>query len=592
MKYESNLTNIYNLESDDRLTLPDDTISVFEYDMIKGNLKGEKISGGNWIKLASMPAKVNVYWNSKYDRQTAKLLNESNRGVRILKQNDSLRLMTFQNFYIWTEGDLEDVENWTDKQRRLVIETSGAGAEIEALIANPSSDIYVDKVESVGDINHLINFGKKDTAVEAGKWAKDMKQDSSNAVSNTESIKENTTTSNENEATIIENLEALNTTQTSVKENLETANASLDTANASLDTANASLDTANASLDTANASLEAIKTEQSKQGTQLETSNANTKSAATSLLAIKDKQATDSLTLTNMSTNLMAINTNTQGLAKDSNLTDFKSANHTDLTNLDSNLTEFKGANHTDLTNLSSKIETGLSALSQGLQLLNLEATQQSIVEKINTINLQLNTLNTLLQNGLNTNIKYPNDLTLSIYSTNDIYTTLQKNHKWHMHSANTLNLKNVTTTTYNRNTFRYTIECNYQIEYEMLVSVYYNFSRPNTIPDLTAQEKIEIMKWWSDYGIINEISLYENAEGYQNIAELIDINILSENNLILNERINYETINTATKQNYGIYTNNQKLPERYIANRFRLIPLYINMYCKITKIYDKVVTQ
>lgn len=441
----SNISNTYNLSDDDRLTLPDDSIFVFNYDMIKGHLEGFKLQGGNYIKISKIPAKTKIYWNSKFHRYSAKLLDESNRGMRILKQNNDLIMMTFQNFYIWTEGDLSDIENWSENQRMLQIEISGVGAEITPLIANPSSDIYVDKVESVGDINHLMNFGKGNTAVEAGNWATKMRSEAQSTSTNTEAIKDNTANSNTNELNIISELESANTTLTDIKLEAIDTNTNLSGIDTELVSANTYLNTANTTLSSIDSTLSDIHTTEQEISTKLETSNANTQSSATSLLAIKDKQAQDSLTLTNISANLIATKNNTDSissLAKETTLQGFATATHTDLEANTTKLDDFKTANHTDLTTLTAKLETGLALLDSKLALLNLEATQQDIVSKINTINLQLNTMNTLLANGISTDSEMPSDYELTLSNAfltrssikTELTTTKKINHKWHYH--------------------------------------------------------------------------------------------------------------------------------------------------------------
>lgn len=111
-------------------------------------------------------------------------------------------------------------------------------------------------------------------------------------------------------------------------------------------------------------------------------------------------------------------------------------------------------------------LEAGL--ITQGQGLLNLESTQQQLLEKINTINLQLNTLNTLMQSNLEERI--PDDLTIGVtaFPATALWTVPQAEvHIPHIHIFLPLKTSSVETNSI-ANLFLCGITCNYQCEWEI----------------------------------------------------------------------------------------------------------------------------
>lgn len=117
--------------------------------------KAKEITGGNYIKLVNADfANVSIYFNTKKDRSTAKILNNSNRGL-IWKEANPItgEAYLYNNFYIWTEGT-----STTD----LVLEVSSNGEILTPLLGNTAvSEAYIQGVTTQAQIN--VNDALKNT---------------------------------------------------------------------------------------------------------------------------------------------------------------------------------------------------------------------------------------------------------------------------------------------------------------------------------------------------------------------------------------------------------------------------------------------
>lgn len=122
-------------KNDTGLTLEDNLISTLEWDISeKGHLNAFEYTGGNYIKLTKIPRGVKIYWNTKNDRAGAMLLDELNRGVKVSKQNKYGQLMNYRNYYLWSEGELSEIETDTT----IILEFTGKGVEVEYLLGTTS----------------------------------------------------------------------------------------------------------------------------------------------------------------------------------------------------------------------------------------------------------------------------------------------------------------------------------------------------------------------------------------------------------------------------------------------------------------------
>lgn len=115
------------------LTLEDNLITTLEWNIQeKGHLTAFEYAGGNYIKLTKIPKGIKVYWNTKNDRASAMLLDDINRGVKVSKQNKNGQLMTYRNYYLWSEGTLAEDET----NPNIILEFTGKGVEVEYLLGS------------------------------------------------------------------------------------------------------------------------------------------------------------------------------------------------------------------------------------------------------------------------------------------------------------------------------------------------------------------------------------------------------------------------------------------------------------------------
>lgn len=461
----------------ENLTLKDDIISSFKYDMINGNLEGFKIAGGNYIKISQLPIKTRVYWNSRYDKNSAKLLNESNRGARILQYSESGVPLTYQNYYIWTEADLSDVDTWLDWQRELVIEVSGLGGEVTYDVANPASEIRVESLQQISVIRELQNLGSGSDRVEAGSWAKNMIEKATNNEVNTR------------------NLPAINSSILLSK-----------------DENNARLDNINNSLQT----LQDLEVKLANIDSKLIDSNDNQQEMLNQNSSIKEAilqgnvNTLNTAGLTNQVKNLL-VTTNDTLNAIDTKISDFKTSSDEKLDNISQEATLQE--TNTSLRGISDKlgdsndnfVET-INAINQGnvnlanietqARLLNLETTQQEILTQLQTANIQLNNINSSLQGG--TGGEYiPSDLVLNVeayqyYTDGNTATNLQKISQytktvdlWQSPNKKITFRRNINATTLNipaisQEKSVFTFETNYLVKLKLTLEIAYQFERGN----------------------------------------------------------------------------------------------------------------
>lgn len=461
----------------ENLTLKDDIISSFKYDMINGNLEGFKIAGGNYIKISQLPIKTRVYWNSRYDKNSAKLLNESNRGARILQYSESGVPLTYQNYYIWTEADLSDVDTWLDWQRELVIEVSGLGGEVTYDVANPASEIRVESLQQISVIRELQNLGSGSDRVEAGSWAKNMIEKATNNEVNTR--------------------------------NLPTINSSI---LLSKDENNARLDNINNSLQT----LQDLEVKLANIDSKLIDSNDNQQEMLNQNNSIKEAilqgnvNTLNTAGLTSQVKNLL-VTTNDTLNAIDTKISDFKTSSdekldnitqettlqetNTNLGSIDNKIQE-SNANLTTINDNITASNEKLEAIDTQTRLLNLETTQQEILTQLQTANIQLNNINSSLQGG--TGGEYiPSDLVLNVeaypyYTNGNTATNLQKISQyekirdfWLSPNKKVSFYRRITATTLNipalnQGTQVFNFTTNYLVKLKMIIQLTYNFERGN----------------------------------------------------------------------------------------------------------------
>lgn len=461
----------------ENLTLKDDIISSFKYDMINGNLEGFKIAGGNYIKISQLPIKTRVYWNSRYDKNSAKLLNESNRGARILQYSESGVPLTYQNYYIWTEADLSDVDTWLDWQRELVIEVSGLGGEVTYDVANPASEIRVESLQQISVIRELQNLGSGSDRVEAGIWAKNMLEKATNNEVNTRNL---TTINN----SILSLKDENNTGLGAINDSLQTLQ-DIEVRLANIDSkAVDSNDNQQEMINQNNSIKEAIL-----QG------NVNTLNTAGLTSQVKNLLVTTNDTLNAIDTKISDFKTSSdEKLDNISQEATLQEAN----TNLSSINNKIQEANN-NLTTINDNVTTSnekLEAIDTQARLLNLEATQQEILTQLQTANIQLNNINSSLQGG--TGGEYiPSDLVLNVeaypyYTNGNTATNLQKISQytkkvdlWQSPNKKITFRRDINATTLNipaisQEKSVFTFETNYLVKLKLTLEIAYQFERGN----------------------------------------------------------------------------------------------------------------
>lgn len=139
--------------------LEDSYISPFRWDIVtQGHMEGVECVGGNCIKLAKIPNGISVYWNSKNDFETACLLDDINRGLKIIEMGCKT-YKQFRNFYFWSVGEISDEVTDTE----IIIEISGNAPHIEYFLSSPSNIGVIGKVDVIGKIENVENVGNVPT---------------------------------------------------------------------------------------------------------------------------------------------------------------------------------------------------------------------------------------------------------------------------------------------------------------------------------------------------------------------------------------------------------------------------------------------
>lgn len=115
------------------LTLEDNLITTLEWNIQeKGHMNALEYIGGNYIKLTKIPKGIKVYWNTQNNRAGAMLLDDVNRGVKVSKQNKFGQLMTYRNYFLWSEGEIGPDES----NPNIILEFTGKGVEVEYLLGS------------------------------------------------------------------------------------------------------------------------------------------------------------------------------------------------------------------------------------------------------------------------------------------------------------------------------------------------------------------------------------------------------------------------------------------------------------------------
>lgn len=559
----NNLTNNYILEHDNRLTLPENTIETFNYDMKNGHLRGKVIGGGNFIKISRIPARIKTYWNSVNKREGAHLLDESNRGMRVLRQNSNGTMQIFQNFYIWTEGELDGIEDMSDEQRILQIEVSGVGAEITPLIANPSSDIFVDKVEAISKIQAVENFGGAggDEKVPAGalmsKIANDLYISKETNKSSLEKLSEIDAAVRENNDTNI----TMSETLLEVSSNQKGQENKLDAffserreqdkrGNAFYDSATSILRDLSVTENESKAFLEKIKDAN-------EANKISTQNIAANITNINLRQEEELQTLRAFKE---------QSIQTQEKIDAFRGENREKLeqirASIETNLPTFRDENHVGLLEVKQEIID----LHETASNLALETSIQELLEKMRTISIQLDTQNALLQGlSLGTgNMRYmPADFEIDIRGANsNNYTGIEflvsdgNNNEKNGCELTSQNLKNYnqkwfynihtqplyvptaqpTTTTDVQNSilYHFGLTSNYQIRFKLQYSVRYR-----VFASVGNLDKDKFLKQFQDiFRALPNLQIY-NSEG--------DIALMPvSKNYNIPASASYDTINSA----------------------------------------------
>lgn len=461
----------------ENLTLPDNIISSFKYDMINGNLEGFKIEGGNYIKVSQLPIKTRVYWNSRYDKNSAKLLNESNRGARILQYSESGIPLTFKNYYIWTEADLTDVDTWQEWQRQLVIEVSGLGGEVTYDVANPASEIRVESLEQISIIREVQNLGTGKDRVEAGAWAKNMLEKAANSELNTRGI------------------DTINNTLLIAKGENNSRLEAIDNTLQTLQDLESKLESIEIKTTTSNNNQQELINQNNSIKESILQGNVNTLNTAGGVNQVKN----------------LLVDTNNTLINIEGKISDFKQSSDDKLNNLSQEATLQETNN--SLSGINERIEesnTSLAAISEGIvtsnqelseiqtqaRLLNLETTQQEILTQLRTANIQLNNINSSLQGG--TLGEYiPSDLVLNVeayqyYTDGNTATNLQKISQykkvtdlWQSPNKKITFRRNIDATTLNipaisQEKSVFTFQTNYLVKLKLTLEIAYRFERGN----------------------------------------------------------------------------------------------------------------
>lgn len=139
--------------------LDDNYITPFKWDIkTQGQMNGIECIGGNSIKLAKLPNGIKIFWNSKNDFETACLLDDVNRGLKITHLG-TYTFKQFRNFYFWSVGEISEEE----KDTEVILEISGNAPFIEYFISSPSNIGVIGKVDVIGKIENVENVGNVPT---------------------------------------------------------------------------------------------------------------------------------------------------------------------------------------------------------------------------------------------------------------------------------------------------------------------------------------------------------------------------------------------------------------------------------------------
>lgn len=131
--------------------LEDNYISPFKWNVAEqGQMHGVECIGGNCVKLAKIPNGIKVYCNSKNDFETAILLDDVNRGFKIVEMGLNTHKQ-FRNFYFWSVGIISEEE--TDPE--IMLEISGNAAFLEYFISSPTNLGIVGKVDIIGKVEDV-----------------------------------------------------------------------------------------------------------------------------------------------------------------------------------------------------------------------------------------------------------------------------------------------------------------------------------------------------------------------------------------------------------------------------------------------------
>lgn len=242
-------------------------------------------------------------------------------------------------------------------------------------------------------------------------------------------------------------------------------------------------------------------------------------------------------------------------------------------------------ANDTDglLTAQNARIqnlEAGL--ITQGQGLLALEQTQQQILQQLQTLNM----------GGL----IVPDDFNFQVEVKNNLYSKeSETNHNRHKHVIFNAEPNNWTSNSFNRNPFGFKILCNYQVRFNVKLSLFYGIVTAPNQTALTTQEILQIKQYWNETRVKIEISgnTSEGGEGYGTIADNSRTTLMFSSagnwNYLVQTFFEYETSNNYIPLLFNVFENEEYYKSDQLNIRYRIPPRNISLYIEFENIFEKI---
>ena len=131
-------------------SLSDYVVNTFTHDCIKSGFTDKqnpiRLGAWNYIKLVKAPLGVDIYFSAQMSFNGARILNDSNRGEKIISENDDGEFKTYQNLFIWI---INNGFSTTATESKVVIEYSGENVKIEPLLGNTFALSKIDNISGI-----------------------------------------------------------------------------------------------------------------------------------------------------------------------------------------------------------------------------------------------------------------------------------------------------------------------------------------------------------------------------------------------------------------------------------------------------------